>query len=106
MVESHFLLIYSNAKEDERLWVKVEPSLQTVQRHCKEIPQLRGEIIFIAETLEDLSTKLLCCSGDIWVHPGRHKACVRVAFRRFEGCKAAFHMEKVWHRFPGRSPSQ
>lgn len=32
MAGSHFLLIYFNAKENERLWVKVEESLQTVQQ--------------------------------------------------------------------------
>lgn len=78
-------------------------------RRCsKEILQLPVEIIFITDTLEDLSIKLLCCSGDIWVRPGLHTACVRVAFCGLEGCEAAFLcllMLNVWHRFPGRSPS-
>lgn len=65
-------------------------------------PQLRGEIIFSAETLEDLSTKLLCCSGDILVHPGLHTlVCVWWLSTLLRDARLFFCLHML-QRFPGR----
>lgn len=47
MAGSHFSLMYSDANENERLWVKVEQSLQTCSIAASNSPQLRGETFLL-----------------------------------------------------------
>lgn len=68
MAGSHFSLMYSDVNENERLWVKVEQSLQTWSSAAYILTTQRKNL-FIAETLEGL---LPHCSGNLSVFLGVH----------------------------------
>lgn len=113
MAWSHFSLMYSDANENERLWVKVEQSLQTCNSAVNKSPQLRGKTFLLQRHSKVCTRKSYTVWATFYCSSFLRILGLISGFLSFNvllvqkslWCESIFlcvHTGRVWQRFPGR----